>query len=271
MKEIISYIKDKVPFIPEVGLILGSGLGEFADEIENKIEIEYKDLEGFPISTVKGHSGKLVFGNINGLNVVAMKGRVHYYEGLGIDKVVLPTKVLSELGIKTLIVTNAAGGVNKDFSPGDLMLISDHINFSGVNPLVGPNDESVGPRFLDQTYSYKKELREIAKKSAKTIGLDLKEGVYMWFSGPTYETPAEVKFAGLIGASAVGMSTVPEVIVARHRGVDVLGISCITNMAAGILDKSLDHKEVIEVSNRVKSDFKNLLFEILKRLKNENN
>lgn len=266
MDKSIEYIKSKINKTPEVGLILGSGLGDFADNIENKVVIKYGELENFPISTVKGHSGELIFGNIGNLEVVAMKGRIHFYEGIGIEKVVYPTKVLCDLGIKTLIVTNAAGGANETFNPGDLMLISDHINFAGVNPLIGPNDDSIGPRFLDQSYAYDRDLRNTAKAVAKNLNMDLKEGVYMWFSGPTYETPAEVKFARIVGADAVGMSTVPEVIVANHRGVKVLGISCITNMAAGMLDKPLDHKEVIEVSNRVKNTFKNFITEILKEI-----
>lgn len=266
MNKTIEYIKSKIEKTPDVGLILGSGLGDFADNIENKIVIKYEELEDFPVSTVKGHSGELIFGNIGDLEVVAMKGRIHFYEGIGIEKVVYPTKVLCDLGIKILIVTNAAGGANESFNPGDLMLITDHINFAGVNPLIGPNDDSIGPRFLDQSYAYDRELRNITKDAAKKLNINLQEGTYMWFSGPTYETTAEVKFARIVGADAVGMSTVPEVIVANHRGVRVLGISCITNMAAGILDEPLDHKDVIEVSNRVKDKFKTLITEILKEI-----
>lgn len=260
----VEFIKTKINYKPEIGIILGSGLGDFADNIDNSIEINYADIPGFPQSTVVGHSGKLIFGDLEGKKVVAMKGRIHFYEGQGIDKTVYPTKVLCELGIKNLIVTNAAGGVNEGFKPSDIMIIRDHINFTGVNPLIGPNEDAKGPRFLDMTEAYSKDLRKIAKEVAKDVNLDVKEGVYMWFTGPCYETPSEVKLARILGADSVGMSTVPEVIIARHRGVGVLGFSCITNMAAGILDKPLDHKEVIEVSDRIKDDFAKYIREIIK-------
>lgn len=260
----VEFIKTKINYKPEIGIILGSGLGDFADNIDNSIEINYADIPGFPQSTVVGHSGKLIFGDLEGKKVVAMKGRIHFYEGQGIDKTVYPTKVLCELGIKNLIVTNAAGGVNEGFKPSDIMIIRDHINFTGVNPLIGPNEDDKGPRFLDMTEAYSKDLRKIAKEVAKDVNLDVKEGVYMWFTGPCYETPSEVKLARILGADSVGMSTVPEVIIARHRGVGVLGFSCITNMAAGILDKPLDHKEVIEVSDRIKDDFAKYIREIIK-------
>lgn len=264
IEKTIEFIRTKVEFIPEIGIILGSGLGDFSKFIENKIIIDYKDIPEFPIATVAGHSGQLIFGELHGKKVVAMKGRVHYYEGLGIDKTVYPTKVMCELGIKKLIVTNASGGINRDFKPTDIMLIRDHINFTGKNPLIGKNEDDKGSRFLDMTYTYSKELREKAKSIAKKINLDIKEGVYIWFTGPCYETPAEIKMAEILGADAVGMSTVPEVIVARHRGIEVLGISCITNMAAGILNQPLKHEEVIEVSEKVKSIFSEYISEIIK-------
>lgn len=265
MNNSVQYIKNIISEKPEIGIVLGSGLGDFGDVIENKTVIPYKDIPDFPTSTVVGHDGSLIFGKVNGKNVVAMKGRIHFYEGQGIDKVVYPIKVLSELGISKLIVTNACGGVNTEFKPGDLMIIKDHINYSGQNPLIGPNDD-VGPRFLDMSYAYSKKLIEITKSVAQKINLKLQEGVYMYFTGPTYETPSEVKLARILGADGVGMSTVPEVIVARHRGIEVLGISCITNMAAGILNQPLNHEEVIEVSNAIKGDFQKLVQEVIKEI-----
>lgn len=262
----VDFIKERIDFIPEVGIILGSGLGDFADNIKNSIEIDYTEIPGFPQSTVVGHSGKLIFGDLEGKKIVAMKGRIHYYEGQGLDKTVYPTKVLCELGIKTLIVTNAAGGVNTNFVPGDIMIITDHINFACTNPLIGPNEDDKGPRFLDMTNAYDKDLRKTAKVVAEKLGMKVQEGVYMWFTGPCYETPSEVKLARILGADSVGMSTVPEVIIANHRGVKVLGFSCITNMAAGILDQPLDHKEVIEVSDRIKDDFAKYVKETIKEI-----
>lgn len=261
----VDFIKRKINGNYEIAIILGSGLGNFADIIENKKILEYKDIPGFSASTVKGHDGKLIFGEINNKKIVALKGRIHYYEGLGIDQVVFPIKILSQLGIKKLIVTNAAGGVNKSFKATDLMLITDHINFAGINPLVGPNDEN-GPRFPDMTYAYDRKLQELAKKTAKDINIDLKEGIYMFFTGPSYETPAEVRMAKICGADAVGMSTVPEVIVARHRDINVLGISCITNMAAGLINKSLDHEEVVKSASIVEEKFQKLISGIIKNI-----
>ncbi|RVU54951.1 purine-nucleoside phosphorylase [Anaerosphaera multitolerans] len=266
LKNSVEYIKEKAKFKPEIGIILGSGLGDFVDTLENKLTISYEEIPGFPTATVAGHSGELIFGELSGKKIVAMKGRIHYYEGLGIEKVVYPTKVLCEFGIKNLIVTNACGAVNKSFKPGDIMLIKDHINFTGVNPLIGKNEDDKGPRFLDMTYTYSEKLRNTAKEIAKSIDLDVKEGVYMWFTGPCYETPAEIKMAEILGADAVGMSTVPEVIIARHRGLEVLGISCLTNMAAGILDQPLNHEEVIEVSSRIKNVFTEFISEIIKAI-----
>lgn len=260
------YLESKGIQRPRIGIILGSGLGDLADSIENSISIDYKDIPNFPVSTVEGHAGRLVFGVLEDSNVVVMQGRFHYYEGYHIHDVVFPVRVMMEIGIDYLIVTNAAGGVNKSFEAGDLMLITDHINFAGVNPLMGNNLENKGPRFVDMSFAYSRELLKKARNAAKTLALDIKEGVYMWFSGPTYETPAEVKLASLVGADAVGMSTVPEVIVANHQDIEVVGISCITNMAAGILDKALNHDEVVETSRRVKEKFESYVREIIKNI-----
>lgn len=266
MNKSIDYIKGKIKNQPEIGIVLGSGLGDFADSIEDKIEIPYTEIPGFPVSTVKGHDGKLIFGKINSKEVCVMKGRIHYYEGYDIKGVVYPIEVLAGLGIKTLILTNAAGGVNTDFEPADLMIINDHINIMGKNPLIGPNDEDLGPRFPDMTDLYNKDLIEVAEKSAKKLGIDIKEGVYMYFTGPSYETAAEVRMARILGADAVGMSTVPEAIIARYRGLKILGISTITNMSTGILDTPLDHTEVVEVGQEVAGKFKELLKEIIEEI-----
>nr|WP_071027711.1 purine-nucleoside phosphorylase [Peptoniphilus raoultii] len=264
--EAVKHLEEKIKNVPEIGIILGSGLGNFAEVIEEKIEIPYGDIPNFQSSTVKGHDGKLIFGKIAGKYLVAMKGRIHYYEGKGIEASVFPIKVLCALKIKKLIVTNAAGGVNKDFKAGDLMIIRDHVNFAQINPLIGPNDEEIGPRFPDMTYSYSKELIKKAEEVGEKLNINLQKGVYFYFTGPTYETPAEVKMAGILGADAVGMSTVPEVIVARHRGLEVLGISAITNMAAGILDKPLDHKEVMESGKLIEGKFQKLVKGVIENI-----
>ena len=263
INESVNYIKGKCRKKPSIGLILGSGLGSLGEKIENPITINYKDIPNFPVSTVEGHKGQLIIGTLGGKNVIAMQGRFHYYEGYPLSEVVFPVRVMIELGIENLIVTNAAGGVNESFSPGDLMIISDHINFTGQNPLIGKNYNELGPRFVDMTRVYDKGLIALAKDVGKKLNIPLQEGVYMWLTGPTYETPSEVKLARILGASAVGMSTVPEVIAASHQNIRVLGISCITNMAAGILDKPLNHEEVIETSLMVKEKFENLVIGIL--------
>lgn len=263
VKETIDFIKLKTNKLPKVGLILGSGLGSLADRIENSVVIKYEDIPNFPISTVEGHEGQLVIGELAGKIVVAMQGRFHYYEGYPLKDVTFPIRAMIGLGVESIIVTNAAGGVNTEYKPGDLMIITDHINFTGQSPLVGENLNELGSRFVDMTWAYNKDYIEIARKSGEKLGLNLKEGIYMWFSGPTYETPAEVRLARMLGADAVGMSTVPEVIVANHQGVKVLGMSCITNMAAGILDQPLNHEEVVETSMKVKDNFEKLLVEIL--------
>lgn len=260
------FIESQISIKPEIGMILGSGLGPVADEIEAEKILDYREIPHFPTSTVIGHRGKLVLGKLAGKYVVAMQGRFHYYEGYSMEVITFPVRVIQLLGVKKLVITNAAGGLSKDFSVGDLMLINDHINFFGDNPLIGPNDERLGERFPDMTYAYDPELREKAKKIAQGKDIGLQEGVYMGVSGPTYETPAEIKMADTLGADAVGMSTVPEVIVANHGGIKVLGISCITNAAAGLAGKALDHKEVIEVTEKVSEKFSSLVKEIVNEI-----
>lgn len=264
--ESISFLKRKISKSPEVGLILGSGLGDLADQIENPIKFKYEDIPGFPVSTVEGHLGQLVFGKLSGKEVVAMQGRFHFYEGYDIKEITFPIRVLIGLGIKSLFVTNAAGGVDKSYNPGDLMIIKDHINITGQNPLIGKNYDEFGPRFLDMSNPYDKEYINIARQEAEKLSLNIKEGNYIWFTGPTYETPAEVNAARILGANAVGMSTVPEVIVANHQGVRVLGVSCITNMAAGILDQPLNHEDVVKTSQKVKKEFQELIINTLHQI-----
>lgn len=261
-----SFISDKLEQRPRIGLILGSGLGVLADDIVNPVKIPYNEIPGFPVSTVEGHAGQLVSGQLSGVEVIAMQGRFHFYEGYSMDKVTFPVRVMKEIGIERLIVTNAAGGVNESFEPGDLMIITDHINNMGTNPLIGPNDSRFGVRFPDMSEAYSKNLKSIAKEVADKNNLQLKEGVYFGNPGPVYETPAEVRMIRTMGGDAVGMSTVPEVMVARHSGLEVLGISCISNMAAGILDQPLSHDEVIETTEKVKSSFLLLVNEIVKTL-----
>ncbi len=266
LRESIKSISGKSNYEPRIGLILGSGLGSLADEIENPVKIKYEDIAHFPKSTVEGHAGQLVIGELAGKTVVAMQGRFHYYEGYPLSEVTFPIRVMIGLGVESLIVTNAAGGVNEDFKPGDLMIIRDHINGTGGNPLIGENLDELGPRFVDMSQPYDKEYMELARLAAKKQDLDIKEGVYYWTTGPTYETAAEVNMARVLGGDAVGMSTVPEVIVANHQGIRTLGISCITNMATGILDQPLNHEEVVETSMRVKDDFESLLLEIIENI-----
>lgn len=263
IQQAAQFLKEKNKQQPVIGLILGSGLGVLGDEVENALKIPYNEIPNFPVSTVEGHAGNLVFGLLNGIPVAVMQGRFHYYEGYSFEKVTFPIRVMKELGIKQLIVTNAAGGVNESFSPGDLMIISDHINNMGSNPLIGPNDSRLGVRFPDMSEAYSSEIRMIAKQIAVKLNIPIQEGVYVGNTGPTYETPAEVRMLRAIGGDAVGMSTVPEVIVARHAGMKVLGISCISNMAAGILDQPLNHEEVIETTEKVKSHFLQYVKEIV--------
>lgn len=266
VKNAIDLIKKKTTINPTIAVTLGSGLGGLADDIKAEAVIRYEDIPGFPASTVSGHAGEFVIGHLKEVPVIAMKGRFHYYEGYPMQKVVLPTRVISALGVKTLIVSNAAGGVNTSYSPSDLMVIKDHINQMGDHPLIGPNDEKIGPRFPDMSAAYDKRMMDMAHEEAKAMGLQLQSGVYAATTGPTYETPAEVRMFRTLGADAIGMSTVPEVIAASHAGVQVLGISCISNAAAGILDQPLSHEEVIETTERVKTNFTELVTRIILRM-----
>ena len=257
------YIRPFITTVPTVGLILGSGLGDFADTLENRVVIPFADIPDFPQATVEGHVGAFVFGTKQGKPVVALQGRLHYYEGHSQQTITIPVRVMAKLGVKQLILTNAAGGVNLNYYPGDLMLISDHINYSGSNPLLGQNMPEFGPRFPDVSDLYTARLRKIITEKAAQNGIALRQGVYMMFSGPNYETPAEVRMARIVGADAVGMSTVPEALVAAQCGMEVLGISCITNMAAGVLNQPLSHEEVIETAAKVHDQFHRLLNLIL--------
>jgi len=260
------HIEEWIEIKPEIGMILGSGLGEMAEYIEDQVIINYRDIPGFPVSTVEGHAGRLVIGRLMGKAVLAMQGRFHFYEGYPMEEVTFPVRVMKLLGVEYLIVTNAAGGINRKFEPGDLMAINDHINMMGSNPLKGNNLDQFGPRFPAMTGAYNKQLLDIARQCAARKQIQLKSGVYCGVLGPSYETPAEIKMVETIGGDAVGMSTVPEVIVANHCGLKVLGISCITNMAAGILDKPPSHEEVLEVGRQVKDKFIALLKEIIKEI-----
>ena len=251
-------------FKPEIGLILGSGLGFFADQaIEDAKTIPYDTIPGFPRSTVEGHKGQFVIGKVLGKNVICMQGRFHFYEGYALDQVVLPIRIMAHLGIKTLFVTNAAGGINKSFVPGTLMMLTDHINFMGTNPLIGPNDDALGPRFPDMSTVYSERLRAAARPIANDLDIHFAEGVYLACTGPSYETPAEIGMFRTLGADAVGMSTVPEAIVANHACIEVCGISCITNLAAGMSGEALSHEEVTETANRVRDSFASLLEQLI--------
>ncbi|MCK6542093.1 purine-nucleoside phosphorylase [bacterium] len=263
MEESIAMIRSKTTMQPTIGIILGSGLGDLADRFENKTVISTADIPHYAKSTVEGHDGKLVFGTLNGKHVLAVKGRVHYYEGYTMAQVTYVVRLMGMLGIRSLIVTNAAGGVNPLFQPGDLMFITSHINFFFANPLQGPNDETIGPRFPDMESEYDREYISIAEKTALKLGVRTQRGVYCAGSGPTYETRAEVKMFQKIGADAVGMSTVPEVIVAKHQNMRVLGISCITNLGTGISQTKLSHEEVTETANRVKTQFQQLITDVV--------
>ena len=266
MIDTIDFLQKKCAIQPEIGLILGSGLGVLADEIEDAIKIPYHEIPGFPISTDELHAGQLVVGTLEGKNVVAMQGRFHYYEGYELETVTFPVRVMKQLGVQQLIVTNAAGGVNESFQPGDLMLITDHINNMGDNPLIGPNDSKQGVRFPDMSNAYSNKLIALATSVANTLNLQIKQGVYVGNTGPCYETPAEIRMIRMMGGDAVGMSTVPEVVVARHSGIEVLGISCISNMAAGILDQPLTHNEVIETTEMVKANFLTFVKKVIEEM-----
>lgn len=262
----VRMIQDRSPVRPRIGLILGSGLGILAEEIEEAVTLPYEEIPHFPVSTVEGHAGRLALGRLEGKAVVAMQGRFHLYEGYPLDAVTFPIRVMKQLGVEIAVITNAAGGINESFRPGDLMLIRDHINFMFRNPLVGPNDPELGDRFPDMSEAYDADLRRMTRRVAEELGIDLKEGVYVAMLGPSYETPAEIRMLRTVGGDAVGMSTVPEVIVARHAGIRVLGLSCISNMAAGILPQPLSHEEVMETAERVKETFLRLVKGILREL-----
>ncbi len=262
----VKSIREKTDFVPEIGLILGSGLGDYAKNIDVVAKIEYSDIEGFPVSTVPGHCGRFVFGYVGGKKVVAMQGRVHYYEGYPIGDVVLPTRIMGLLGIKKLFLTNAAGGVNFDFKPGDFMMITDHITSFVPSPLIGKNIEELGVRFPDMSEVYSKSLRELIVQAAAEHSIELKEGVYVQLTGPNYETPAEIRMCRLLGADAVGMSTACEAMAARHMGIEVCGISCITNMAAGMTKEKLSHTEVQETADRVAKQFEMLVSSVIEKM-----
>ena len=259
-------IRARTTVEPRIAIVLGSGLGGFADDFEDAVGIPYEDIPGFVSSTAQGHAGRLVIGKIDGIPVLAMQGRVHYYEGYSLEEVTFPIRTFGLLGIKTLALTNAAGGINVQLTQGALMVISDHVNLMGVNPLRGPNDERFGPRFPDMSAVYAAELQELVIDEAKAIGVEVRRGIYGALTGPSYETPAEIHLLRNLGADAVGMSTVPEAIVARHMGLEVLGISCITNMAAGISDEPINHEEVMATGDRVREAFAQLLRGVVARI-----
>jgi purine-nucleoside phosphorylase len=259
-------IRSRTSLEPQVALVLGSGLGGFADEFQESIAIPYAEIPGFATSTAQGHAGQLVIGKVGDVPVMAMQGRVHFYEGYTLEEVTFPIRAFKLLGIKRLILTNAAGGIDIELNQGSLMVISDHLNLMGVNPLRGPNDERFGPRFPDMSDAYSRELQEQAVAEARNIGVDIRRGVYAALAGPSYETPAEIHMLRGLGADAVGMSTVPETIVARQMGIEVLGISCITNMAAGISDEPINHAEVMETGQRVRLIFTKLLRGIISNM-----
>ena len=264
--EAVSAVRDRAGAVPDVAVVLGSGLGDFANRLRDGVTVPYGDLPHWPASKVIGHEGKLVIGTLGGKRVAALSGRAHFYEGHDLRTVTFAARAIARLGVKALILTNAAGGINADLKPGTLMVMDDHINLLGSNPLVGPNEEAFGARFPDMTEVYSKRLRGLADTVAREQGLKVGHGVYVAVHGPSYETPAEIRFLRAIGADAVGMSTVPEAIVARHMGVEVLGLSCITNAAAGVLPQPLNHDEVMEVARQVRDAFAGLLEGIIGRL-----
>lgn len=266
MNEAVEYVRRRTPLRSLIGVILGSGLGDFADELEERTEIPYAEIPGWPKATAVGHAGKLVVGKVGVREVAVMAGRAHLYEGYSAAQVVFPVRVLGKLGVRGLVVTNAAGGINLSYRRGGLVLISDHINLQGANPLVGPNDESLGPRFPDMSEAYSRRYREIARAVAAELGIELGEGIYAAVLGPSYETPAEIRYLRTIGADLVGMSTVPEVIAANHMGMRVLAISCVTNMAAGILPQRLTHDEVLETGRMVRDTLVRFLKALVPRL-----
>lgn len=266
LQKCLACVREKTDFVPDVALILGSGLGALADEIEAVATVDYHDIEGFPVSTVAGHRGRFVFGYFGKVKVVIMQGRVHYYEGYSIQDVLLPTRLMRLMGAKVLFLTNAAGGINKDFRVGDFMIIRDHIMSFFPNPLIGANIEELGPRFPDMSEVYDRELSKTIRDTAARLDIPVQEGVYCQLTGPTYETPAEIKMLGLMGADSVGMSTACEAAAARHAGMRVCGISCITNLAAGISPVVLSHQEVFDTANRVAPFFRRLVRESIEAM-----
>lgn len=262
-------IREKTDFEPEVALVLGSGLGGYASNMDVRCEVPYSEIEGFPVSTVPGHDGRFLFGYVKGVPVVAMKGRIHYYEGYDMTDIVLPVRLMGMLGAKTLVLTNAAGGINMDFTPGDLMIIKDHISAFVPSPLRGENLDELGPRFPDMSKIYDRGLMEYLRASAAENSFEMKEGVYLQFQGPNFETPTEIKMFRGLGADAVGMSTVCEAIAARHMGLRIAAVSCITNMAAGILDQPLSHEEVQETADKVAGKFEKLITGLIARIGEE--
>jgi purine-nucleoside phosphorylase len=266
VEESIAYIRSKTDLAPVTGLILGSGLGVLGDLIEDPCVIPYGEIPHFVKSTAPGHEGRLIIGKLMSKPVFCMKGRFHYYEGYSMREITYPVRVMAKIGVKAVVLTNACGGLKKEFSPGDLLLIRDHINYTGVNPLIGPNEDDFGPRFCDMSKAYTPELADLAKKAAADLGISLREGVYVGYSGPSFETPAEINVFRSFGASGVGMSTVHEAIVARHSGLKILGISCITNLAAGILDQPVSSEEVMTAAAKAGKKFSALLTEIIQKM-----
>lgn len=252
-------IKDRIPFTPKIAIVLGSGLGDYADGIRQDGVIEYKDIKDFPVSTVSGHKGRFIFGRVEGVPVVLMQGRVHYYEGYSMEDVVLPARLMKLMGAEILFLTNAAGGINYDYQAGDFMVIRDQITSFVPSPLIGPNLDQLGPRFCDMSSVYREELRQIIRQEAEKLGMNIREGVYIQLTGPEFETPSTVKMCRILGADAVGMSTACEAVAANHMGMKICGISCISNMGAGMTENPLSHEEVYETAERVSKDFKNLV------------
>lgn len=267
LEKCVKAVREKTDFVPDVALVLGSGLGNYADNIKIETEISYSDIPGFPVSTVPGHAGKFIFGYVGDVKVVCMKGRVHFYEGYDVTDAVLPARLMKMLGAKILFLTNAAGGLGDGFKAGDLMLITDHISIFAPNPLIGPNVDELGPRFADMSEVYDKDLQEVIRKAAASEGIDLKEGVYCQLTGPSFESPAEIRLLGKLGVSAVGMSTVIEAIAANHMGMRICGVSCISNLAAGISAQPLCHEEVQEAADKVAPLFTKLVTESIKGFK----
>lgn len=266
LKSAFDSIINKIKYEPEIALILGSGLGDFADNIEDKTVIDYKDIPDFPVSTISGHAGRFIIGKLYDKKIIAMQGRVHYYEGYSMDKVVMPVRLMKLLGAKTLILTNAAGGINDKFAPGTLMAITDHITSFVPSPLIGDNPETLGTRFPDMSEVYDKSLIELLHSVAGRLGIVLMDGVYLQTTGPNYETPSEIKMYKALGADAVGMSTACEAMAANHMGMKIAGISCITNMASGISKSALNHNEVKEIANQISDKFTNLVKEFIKEI-----